>query len=80
MNMWKRYLSPTPANVARIMLIVEGCLGIAIGSQWAEGRKDLALGFAVAGYVLNKLSAFLTEKPNGLLEDKNLRGDDTQQS
>lgn len=70
--MWKRYLSPTPANVAKIMLIIEGCLGIVIGSEWATGNKDMALCFAVAGYLLNKGAAFLTEKPKGLLDDKDL--------
>lgn len=65
--MWKRYLAATPANVARVMLIIKGALGIAIGSEWASGNLQMALYFALAGYVLQEVANFLTEKP---LEDQ----------
>jgi hypothetical protein len=61
--MWKRYLSPTPANVARIMLIIKGGLAIFIGSEIAVKDYKTATIVAIIGFVLQEMANFLTEKP-----------------
>lgn len=62
--MWKRYLSPTPANVARVMLIIKGALAIFIGSEIATQDFRMATYGAIAGFILQEIANFLTEKPN----------------
>jgi hypothetical protein len=63
LSMWKRYLSPTPANVARIMLIIKGGLAIFIGSEIATHDYRMATYGAIVGFILQELANFLTEKP-----------------
>jgi hypothetical protein len=60
--MWKRYLSPTPANVARLLIGVKGILGTAAGGVFISGNPTYAFWLMVAIGVINEAASFLSPK------------------
>ena len=62
MNLWKRYLSPTPKNVAKAMMAIKAVLMTIAGTEMAVGNAKLAFWIAVGTGVLNELSNFLTKQ------------------
>lgn len=62
--MWKRYLSPTPANVARLLIAAKTILMGIAGSAFIMGNTKTAFYIAVATGILNEAASFLTSKQN----------------
>lgn len=65
--MWKRYLSPTPANVARLMITIKTILGSVAGAEMINGKPVYAFWIMVLIGMLNEAANFLTTKSS---EDK----------
>jgi hypothetical protein len=65
--MWKRYLSPTPANVARLLIGIKSVLGIAAGGSMVAHKPVMAFWIMVIIGAVNEAATFLTEKQS---EDK----------
>lgn len=61
---WKYYLAPTPRNVAKWMLIVEGVLATVAASEFITGNEKAAFYILLATGLLNKLANFFGEEPN----------------
>lgn len=69
--MWKKYISATPENVARIMLGLKGVLLPLSVGEMATGNPRIAFYILLALGILDEGAKFLTRK-----KDKN----DTTQS
>lgn len=61
--MWKRYLSPTPSNVARLLIGAKTILMGIAGTVFMTGKVEIAFYIAVATGVLNEAAAFLSANP-----------------
>lgn len=60
--MWKRYLSPTPANVARLMIAAKTILVTCASAEFMAGKASVAFYIMIATGILNEAANFLTNK------------------
>jgi hypothetical protein len=60
--MWKRYLSPTPANVARLLIGIKTVLGTIAGAEMIAGNAKMAFYIMLAIGIVNEGANFLTSK------------------
>jgi len=60
--MWKKYISATPANVARLLLGAKTVLGTIAGAQMIAGNANMAFYIMLAIGILNELASFLSGK------------------
>lgn len=60
--MWKRYLSPTPANVARLMIGAKTVLVSLAGAELMAGKPSIGFYILLATGILNEVANFLTSK------------------
>jgi hypothetical protein len=60
--MWKRYLSPTPANVARLLIGAKTVLVSIAGAEMLAGKPSIGFYILLATGILNEMATFLTNK------------------
>ena len=60
--MWKRYLSPTPANVARLLIGIKTVLVSVAGAEMLAGKPTIGFYILLATGILNEAANFLTNK------------------
>ena len=58
--MWKRYLSPTPANVARLLIGIKTVLVSIAGAEMIAGNEKIGFWILLATGALNEFSSFLS--------------------
>lgn len=73
--MWKRYLSATPANVARLLLGVKTILVTLATAEFMSGNSKLSFYILLATGILNEAANFLTAKNNDKDSNNNSTGE-----
>lgn len=70
-NLWKTYLSPTPANVAKAMIGIKTVLVSIAGAEMFSGNPKAGFWILLATGVLNEIANFLTTNKDGKDTDNN---------
>lgn len=61
-NLWTKYITPTPENVAKWLLGIKGVLATASVTTYIMGKPSMAFWIAIGIGVIHEITTILTGK------------------